>query len=724
MKPKSLQTSIMKSKSAYQSRYQFPPSKTKRRGEEERNENWRDNSQFHITTTDESDSDSDTSMERRLEEKRQLEQAREDAEKANKAREEMESKLSKVMLELEQTKKSLDKEQRADEDQQNLKPKEQQKENHLEYARKFFQDNSASSTPGTMTLLARELERDLHLTDLNIGTKTTTYYTPPGETKLKFLTPAKQVVQNHKEAIETQKEKLQDIIRSIKLLETINNSGQFNKDIEMEQEKYQRLKQMYIEQREELLRVEQIAERYQPTLESPEFKIPPIDYRRQFGTLSMKNIINNVPKFDPDVESNKFAYTWHAILQFGRLEYFTEEEYKQVLSTVLLGSALDTYREMERQGHTLRQMLDTFADLYAPRNTIEEDQKEVDNFVRKAKEPIRTAMTRFSCMVDKIRCLSNPTSWMDIKYKMTKSVLKQVITIKTRQFIDYEEQKIKKVGGQFDMKELIELVHDYETSHNEVPTEDIAIVYCEASGEPAQWANDLQMRQKLMRQNRNIQEHTKHLANIIGQATTKVAASFVKGAQPKNKMRAEAALHQVQRPRSASASSQRSTRSDGYDTDVEMKEAQGYQKSASKNYRADNQSRGRQMNPSNNGQNREGQRPYSGDRYRPSSTDSGRYRPNSGDRSNVKASESNQYKPKMGENGNRRSYSNERQQNSASKDQRPDSRQRTLEARVSIGKDDGSIVFNNHAYYNCTCSSLHMIGHTCPKSGIPVHIKN
>ncbi len=44
------------------------------------------------------------------------------------------------------------------------------------------------------------------------------------------------MVQNHKEAIETQKEKLQDIIRSIKLLETINNSGQFNKDIEMEQE--------------------------------------------------------------------------------------------------------------------------------------------------------------------------------------------------------------------------------------------------------------------------------------------------------------------------------------------------------------------------------------------------------------------------------------------------------------------------------------------------------
>jgi hypothetical protein len=159
---------------------------------------------------------------------------------------------------------------------------------------------------------------------------------------------------------------------------------------------------------------------------------------------------------------------------------------------------------MERQGHTLRQLLDTFADLHAPRNLIEEDQKEVDNFTRKAKEPIRTAIRRFSCLVDNIRCLSNLTSWLDIKYKISKSVLKQIITIKTRQFINYEEQKIKKVGGQFDMKELIELLNNYEMSHNELPTEDITIVYCEASGQPAQWANDLHMRQKLMRQNKNI----------------------------------------------------------------------------------------------------------------------------------------------------------------------------------------------------------------------------
>jgi hypothetical protein len=120
-----------------------------------------------------------------------------------------------------------------------------------------------------------------------------------------------------------------------------NAAGQFDRDIKMEEEKYKRLKQLYLSHKQELNRVERIAERYQPTLEMPEFREPPEGYRRQFGTLSMKNIINNVPKFDPDNEHGKFSYTWQAILQFGRLEYFNEEEYKQVLSTVLQGPAQD-----------------------------------------------------------------------------------------------------------------------------------------------------------------------------------------------------------------------------------------------------------------------------------------------------------------------------------------------------------------------------------------------
>jgi len=255
---------------------------------------------------------------------------------------------------------------------------------------------------------------------------------------------------------------------------------------------------------------------------------------------------------------------------------------------------------MARQGYPLKHMLDTFADLYAPRNTIEEDQKEVDNFTRKAKEPIRTAMRRFSCLVDKIRCLSNPISWPDIKYKMCKSVLKQIITIKTRQFIDYEEAKIKKVGGQFDMKELIELVNDFETSHSEVPTEDFT-------------------------------------------------------------------------------------------------------------HRADKQDRGRSGYKKSNNQTSQqsGQaRSYSKDRPQ-RTTSNERYRSQSGDKG-------------------QRSYSKDKGQRSYSKDkgQRSNSNTRTAEAKVNIEKEDGKIIFKNQAYYNCTCSSLHMLGQECPKSGMPIHIKN
>ena len=123
-----------------------------------------------------------------------------------------------------------------------------------------------------MTLLANELERDLHLTDLVTEKSTETYYAPPQETKLQFLTPAKRVVRDHKEAIDNEKEKLADIITKIKLLEMSNGSGQFDRDIKLEEEKYQRLKQLYLGHKQELARVEKIAERYQPTLEMPEFK--------------------------------------------------------------------------------------------------------------------------------------------------------------------------------------------------------------------------------------------------------------------------------------------------------------------------------------------------------------------------------------------------------------------------------------------------------------------
>ena len=688
--------------------------------------NWRETSEFHITTTDESDLDSSNEEENNPETKvppEQIEALKLQAQTALKEKKELEEKLAQAMSQLEETKNTRSNIERADGNQplepnivitrarptERTEPSEQLQ--HLEYTRGFLnRDRILSSTAGTMTLLANELERDLHLTDLVTEKSTETYYAPPQETKLQFLTPAKRVVRDHKEAIDNEKEKLADIITKIKLLEMSNGSGQFDRDIKLEEEKYQRLKQLYLGHKQELARVEKIAERYQPTLEMPEFKEQPDGYRRQFGTLSMKNIINNVPKFDPDNEHGKFSYTWQAILQFGRLEYFNEEEYKQVLSTVLQGPAQDTYQEMARQGYPLKHMLDTFADLYAPRNTIEEDQKEVDNFTRKAKEPIRTAMRRFSCLVDKIRCLSNPISWPDIKYKMCKSVLKQIITIKTRQFIDYEEAKIKKVGGQFDMKELIELVNDFETSHSEVPTEDFTIVYCEASGEPAQWANDLQLRQKAMRQNKNLQEHTKHLANIIGQATTQVAASFIKGSQPKAKMK-DAILHQIKKPqRSASASSYRSTKSGYGDTDTEMTEVESVQtKSVNNNHRADKQDRGRSGYKKSNNQTSQqsGQaRSYSKDRPQ-RTTSNERYRSQSGDKG-------------------QRSYSKDKGQRSYSKDkgQRSNSNTRTAEAKVNIEKEDGKIIFKNQAYYNCTCSSLHMLGQECPKSGMPIHIKN
>ena len=284
---------------------------------------WRQASQFQITTTDESDTDETehsskpemTANQKAIQD--ELQKLKNEAEIAAREKKEMEDKLEKMLKELEESKSSHKNRDRADVHLEPeikvapppLRSSAPEQTQHVDYARMFLntKEKSTASTPGTVTLLANELERDLHLTDLVIETSTATYYAPPPETKIQFLTPAKQVLRDHRDAIENQKDKLTDIITKIKLLETNNMSGQFNKDIRIEEEKYKRLKQIYLGQKQELVRVEQIAERYQPTLESPEYKESPLDYKRQFGTLSMKNITNNVPKFDPDKEDHKFC---------------------------------------------------------------------------------------------------------------------------------------------------------------------------------------------------------------------------------------------------------------------------------------------------------------------------------------------------------------------------------------------------------------------------------
>ncbi len=72
-----------------------------------------------------------------------------------------------------------------------------------------------------------------------------------------------------------------------------NTTGQFNKYIQV-----QKLNQIYIGQ---LMRVEQIAERYQINnqLKAQSTKSHQ-STTEDNGTLSMKSIINNVPKFDPN----------------------------------------------------------------------------------------------------------------------------------------------------------------------------------------------------------------------------------------------------------------------------------------------------------------------------------------------------------------------------------------------------------------------------------------
>ena len=109
---------------------------------------------------------------------------------------EMESKLEKMLKELEESKSSHKNRDCADNHLEPdiivapppLRSSAPEQTQHVDYARMFLntKEKSAPSIPGMITLLANELERDLHLTDLVIETSTATNYAPPLEKRYNF----------------------------------------------------------------------------------------------------------------------------------------------------------------------------------------------------------------------------------------------------------------------------------------------------------------------------------------------------------------------------------------------------------------------------------------------------------------------------------------------------------------------------------------------------------
>jgi len=699
-------------------------------------ENWRQVRQYELTTTESDSSDEEgikkdkNYSQKSQDTEKQFDDLQKQIESEKKKREEAEQKLAETLKQLEDSKKT--------EPSQKTNPTTHtmadritttadvernpatDRSVHLDFARTFFSAPATSMTSrGHSTTIADQLERDLKDVDRTVTTLTTPVYVKEKESQLPLSNAAAQLMVEHRKQIEQEKKELKSIIREIKLMEASNEPHKFAHEIREAQQMYQEKRQNYIDKKQEMIRAEEIAERYEPNLEYPEFKTPPRDYVRPYQALSMKNIVTNVPKFNPDQpDKGTLEETWNAALQFGSLEYFEEEDYHKVLLTVLQGPANRTYREMVKRNKPLKEILGTLQDLYGTQNTIEEDQAAVDSFKRQPKEMIKRAMKRLNVLIDRLSCLYDPAAWKEMSYHMQKTSLMQIITEKTRKYIELEMNKTKKYGVRIPLKDLIDQVHEFETSHNQIPKNEVAIAYTVSPTNIPNWVNQLGDRQKAIKSQQHETADIQKIATMIGKATTQVASAVARDKTPigKHGKKLDKILHSTMKPKRSSSNSSQRPATD-VDTDTEMTDLdtskhsnKSYDGKSKKNYRADKNERGRSQQKKSDYNNQK----------RSSSTQSNQSNYSNRDRS---SSQKSNYSNKGYDKKDKKNYKNNKSTPHHSRDRKNaqdgksskyKNKEKTEVIRSYKKSDDGKLVIDNKIYYTCTCASMHLVGQECP----------
>ncbi len=109
------------------------------------------------------------------------------------------------------------------------------------------------------------------------------------------------------------------------------------------------------------------------------------------------------PYDDTSLNSTRsFKLVWTEILNFGRGKYLSEDDYKTILSIILRGNIAEDFRIMDKEGKSLKEIVNELCVLYDTTQTLDDFQKEVDDFKREKNENLKKSMARANKLT---RCL-------------------------------------------------------------------------------------------------------------------------------------------------------------------------------------------------------------------------------------------------------------------------------------------------------------------------------
>lgn len=226
-----------------------------------------------------------------------------------------------------------------------------------------------------------------------------------------------------------------------------------------------------------------IAKKYKTSLAIPTISQAPDRAQLNPQRTSPREIITVTGKFNPSHQKADFNQMWNKLTSYGQLNYFAEEDYITALTYILEGEAYEALTLMTDEPQSLQYIIDYFAKVYGRRRSINKDRATVDNFTRHKDEPLDICMHRSLISIDRLKHLYSVEAWPEIRDILRRNILTQMISDRTKRYIQIEENKIiEKTGLQIDIDKIIDMAQQFELLHDETPNKEVPTVFKVASG--------------------------------------------------------------------------------------------------------------------------------------------------------------------------------------------------------------------------------------------------
>jgi len=295
------------------------------------------------------------------------------------------------------------------------------------------------------------------------------------------------------------------------------------------------------EKDQQILESKTVASLYDTRLEIPETSSRGTYDSNTSKLLEAYNVLKAIKPYNPEATNNMtdFSDTWRHIISYTRAVKISEEQYIGILLLVLQGQAHKIVHDMSKNNNSLRDILDTLSNLYCKKKTVVDDMKELNEFKRRPNESITTAMSRARLLVEKVKYLFVPMTWRDQCDRMLCSILKQIISKKTRRMVELQEAKKLRIGFILDYKSMLGMVDAFENAYGEVPTTEIATTVNACSGVPVNMDS-------------NFTSETEDLQNKVSQLESMINSISINALDPSDRRSAKERSKSRDRKRSYS----------------------------------------------------------------------------------------------------------------------------------------------------------------------------